>query len=184
MKFALTTILAFACQPSVVNAFTQKCTPSTLNMGFSSDSRYLTQLMVATDPTTSTSTRTGSTESIVPFGGSAPVVKNPDKSILGGKGVGLQEMSKIGISVPPGFTLTTPLCQVYEELDDLPEEIWEGMKGAIEQVEKDLGDREFGNALHPLLFSCRSGAAVSMPGMMDTVLNVVSTRTKIFHSSL
>ena len=112
---------------------------------------------------------------IVPFGGSAPAVDQPNKAILGGKGLGLQEMSRVGIAVPPGFTLTTPLCQVYEEHDDLPAETWEGVREAIQRVEKDMG-RKFGDANHPLLFSCRSGAAISMPGMMDTVLNVVSHR--------
>jgi pyruvate,orthophosphate dikinase len=113
-------------------------------------------------------------QAIVPFGGSAPPVPNPNKSILGGKGLGLQEMSSIGIAVPPGFTLTTPLCQVFQESNDLTEEMWAEVELAIQTVEADMG-RKFGDAENPLLFSCRSGAAVSMPGMMDTVLNIVST---------
>lgn len=113
-------------------------------------------------------------QAIVPFGGSAPAVPNPNKSILGGKGLGLQEMSSIGIAVPPGFTLTTPLCQVFQESNDLPEEMWAEVENAIKTVEADMG-RKFGDSENPLLFSCRSGAAVSMPGMMDTVLNIVST---------
>jgi len=117
---------------------------------------------------------TASNPDIVRFGGSATSVKNPDKSILGGKGLGLQEMSSVGIDVPPGFTLATPLCQAYQKTGDLTEEVWEQTKLAIADVERDMG-RKFGDAANPLLLSCRSGAAVSMPGMMDTVLNIVRT---------
>lgn len=112
-------------------------------------------------------------EALVSFGGSAPSVVNPDKAILGGKGLGLQEMSRIGVDVPPGFTLITRLCEVYEEADDLPAEMWDMVRAAIARVEKDTG-KKFGAQENPLLFSCRSGAAISMPGMMDTVLNIVS----------
>lgn len=87
-------------------------------------------------------------------------------------------MSSIHINVPPGFTLTTPLCQVYEQHGDLPDSLWHKIDEAIARVEQDMG-RKFGTATytpddqqHPLLFSCRSGAKMSMPGMMDTVLNV------------
>ena len=111
-------------------------------------------------------------QALVPFGGSAVSVKDPDKKILGGKGLGLQEMAGIGIDVPPGFTLTTPVCQVYQQTDDLPAELWDEVRVAIQRIEKDMG-RKFGDTSNPLLFSCRSGAAISMPGMMDTVLNVV-----------
>jgi phosphoenolpyruvate synthase/pyruvate phosphate dikinase len=103
----------------------------------------------------------------------------------GGKGFGLQEMSSIPqIHVPPGFTLTTPLCQVYEQYGDLPDCIWNKVNEAIARVEHDM-HRKFGGSSgggdagndndhdsFPLLFSCRSGAKISMPGMMDTVLNV------------
>ena len=112
-------------------------------------------------------------DAIVPFGGSAQPVANPDKAILGGKGLGLQEMSKIGVDVPPGFTIITKLCDVYQDGDDLPDEIWDYVKAAIARVENDTG-KNFGDKENPLLFSCRSGAAISMPGMMDTVLNIVS----------
>jgi hypothetical protein len=115
-------------------------------------------------------------EQLVPFGGSAIPVDNPDKNILGGKGLGLQEMSKIGVDVPPGFTLTTPLCKVFQESNDLPQEMWQLVRQAVKQVEQDTG-KTYGSDENPLLFSCRSGAAISMPGMMDTVLNIVSTRT-------
>ena len=113
----------------------------------------------------------GMVQAVVPFGGSATSVQNPNRQILGGKGLGLQEMHGIGIQVPPGFTLTTPLCQVYQETDDLPEDMWTEVKAAIQRLEKDM-NKGFGNKENPLLLSCRSGAAVSMPGMMDTVLNM------------
>ena len=111
-------------------------------------------------------------DAVVPFGGSALSVEKPDRAILGGKGLGLQEMSRIGVAVPPGFTLVTPLCDVYENHNDLPKEIWEQVKQGITRIEKDMG-KKFGANKDPLLFSCRSGAAISMPGMMDTVLNIV-----------
>ena len=100
-------------------------------------------------------------------------MENPNKDILGGKGLGLQEMSSIGIDVPPGFTLITSLCQVFDEKGDLPAELWALVDQAIDRVEKDMG-RKFGDAsgAQPLLLSCRSGAKISMPGMMDTVLNI------------
>jgi pyruvate,orthophosphate dikinase len=95
----------------------------------------------------------------------------PDKSIVGGKGLGMQEMSRIGVEVPPGFTLTTPLCQVYSQEGDLPPHIWDAVTQAVTRVEQDMG-KQYGSEDNPLLFSCRSGAAISMPGMMDTVLNI------------
>ena len=111
--------------------------------------------------------------SIVPFGGSAPPQAKPDKQLVGGKGVGLQEMSRIGVDVPPGFTLTTRLCQSFEKAGDLSEEMWVEVKKAVERIERGTG-KGYGDPKNPLLFSCRSGAAISMPGMMDTVLNIVS----------
>jgi pyruvate,orthophosphate dikinase len=117
-------------------------------------------------------------QAIVPFGGSAPAVPDPNKSILGGKGLGLQEMSSIGIAVPPGFTLTTPLCQVFQDSNDLPEEVWAEIENAVKGVEAYMG-RKFGDSEHPLLFSCRSGAKISMPGMMDTVLNIGLNKTSV-----
>lgn len=80
-------------------------------------------------------------------------------------------MSRIGVDVPPGFTLTTPLCKVFEQYCDLPVEIWDEIKESVKRVEADMG-KKYGDTQNPLLFSCRSGAAVSMPGMMDTVLNI------------
>lgn len=133
-----------------------------------------TGLSSATLSTPSTTGTEGVDElpSIVPFGGSAPPQAKPDKQVVGGKGLGLQEMSRIGVDVPPGFTLTTKLCQSFEKAGDLSEEMWAEVKTSVERIEKDTG-KGYGNPENPLLFSCRSGAAISMPGMMDTVLNIV-----------
>jgi Pyruvate phosphate dikinase, AMP/ATP-binding domain len=129
----------------------------------------------ASIPRTEAAIKATMTSLVVPFGGSAPALSQEllDKQILGGKGVGLQEMSTIGIAVPPGFTLTTAVCRQFQETGDLPEDVWQTIvDSAIPAVERDMG-RRFGHAENPLLFSCRSGAAISMPGMMDTVLNIV-----------
>jgi len=94
------------------------------------------------------------------------------KSSLGGKGAYLAQMAKIGLNVPPGFTISTEACETYHQNDgQLPVVIWEQVKAALLKVEKDMGN-SFGDASDPLLLSVRSGAAVSMPGMMDTVLNL------------
>ncbi len=96
---------------------------------------------------------------IYPFGGSAPKPDvDPDKQIVGGKGLGLQVMSKIGVDVPPGFTLTTPLCQIYAKDSDLPADVWKSVRDNVARIEKDMG-KVFGSSNDPLLFSCRSGAA-------------------------
>jgi len=112
--------------------------------------------------------------SIFPFGGSSITKKDDlvlDREIVGGKGLGLQVMGSIGIDIPPGFTMPTTLCQVYAEHGDLPKEIWDDLEINIKRIEKDT-NKVFGDETNPLLFSVRSGAAISMPGMMDTVLNI------------
>ncbi|EPS60859.1 hypothetical protein M569_13942, partial [Genlisea aurea] len=94
------------------------------------------------------------------------------KALLGGKGANLAEMSSIGLSVPPGLTISTEACQEYQKLGlKLPEDLWEEVMEALEIVEKDMG-ASLGDPSKPLLLSVRSGAAISMPGMMDTVLNL------------
>jgi len=93
------------------------------------------------------------------------------KDILGGKGANLAEMSNLGIPVPPGFTISTEVCRIYFETGGLPKELKQQVLDALEKVEKTMGLR-FGDPEAPLLFSVRSGARVSMPGMMDTVLNL------------
>src|SRR5215470_552921 len=91
---------------------------------------------------------------------------------LGGKGAGLHEMTRIGIPVPPGFTITTDVCtHYYSHGRRYPKGIDSNVKAAVARIEKLLG-RSFGNVDNPLLLSVRSGSRESMPGMMDTVLNL------------
>ena len=94
------------------------------------------------------------------------------KNLLGGKGANLAEMIKIGLPVPPGFTISTEACnEFYKRNKKNPTGLDKQVKSAIQQVEKKIG-KNFGNKKNPLLVSVRSGARVSMPGMMDTVLNL------------
>lgn len=94
------------------------------------------------------------------------------KELLGGKGAGLAEMTNIGIPVPPGFTITTEVCTYYYNNNKTyPADLEEQVMDAIKRVEKIMG-RKFGDPSNPLLFSVRSGARASMPGMMDTILNL------------
>ncbi len=94
------------------------------------------------------------------------------KDLLGGKGAGLAEMTNASLPVPPGFTITTEACNAYYEVGaKFPEAMWEQTLKALKQVEKATG-KKFGDAANPLLVSVRSGAKFSMPGMMDTVLNL------------
>lgn len=93
------------------------------------------------------------------------------KDLLGGKGANLAEMTNIGLPVPPGFTITTETCNEYTKLGDLPAGLWEDVIAALADVEKDMG-KKLGDPNNPLLVSVRSGAKFSMPGMMDTVLNL------------
>jgi pyruvate, orthophosphate dikinase len=94
------------------------------------------------------------------------------RGLLGGKGANLAEMTRIGIPVPPGFTVTTEACNEYLESGGaFPNGMWEAELEALKKVEQDTG-KIFGDPENPLLVSCRSGAKFSMPGMMDTVLNI------------
>ncbi len=94
------------------------------------------------------------------------------KELLGGKGANLAEMSNIGLPVPPGFTITTEVCtEYYDRKKRLPDGLIASMKDAMADIEKDLG-KKFGDPKDPLLVSVRSGAKFSMPGMMDTILNL------------
>ncbi|UCE52714.1 MAG: pyruvate, phosphate dikinase, partial [Desulfobacterales bacterium] len=94
------------------------------------------------------------------------------RALLGGKGANLAEMTRLGVPVPPGFTLTTEACNAYLEAGEtFPEGMWEEELQALKAVEKATG-KKFGDSNNPLLVSCRSGAKFSMPGMMDTVLNI------------
>ncbi|MBK7157888.1 MAG: pyruvate, phosphate dikinase [Ignavibacteria bacterium] len=94
------------------------------------------------------------------------------KSLLGGKGANLAEMTNIKLPVPPGFTITTEVCNAYyANKKKFPKELKKQLEDALKKVEKDMGCK-FGDPLNPLLLSVRSGARASMPGMMDTVLNL------------
>jgi len=98
--------------------------------------------------------------------------KKEMKSLLGGKGANLAEMSKIGLPVPPGFTITTEACIHYLDIGEkLEESLKESIFEHLEDLEKKIG-KEFGDVSDPLLVSVRSGAVISMPGMMDTILNL------------
>ena len=94
------------------------------------------------------------------------------RNLLGGKGANLAEMNKVGLPVPPGFTVTTEVCTYYYNNNHTyPADLKDQVKAAVADVEKIMG-KKFADANNPLLFSVRSGARVSMPGMMDTVLNL------------
>jgi pyruvate,orthophosphate dikinase len=94
------------------------------------------------------------------------------RALLGGKGANLGDMTRIGVPVPPGFTVTTEACNAYLAAGEtFPEGMWEQELAAMKATE-ELTGKEFGNPQNPLLVSCRSGAKFSMPGMMDTVLNL------------
>src|SRR5438132_4944911 len=94
------------------------------------------------------------------------------RDLLGGKGAGLAEMTRLGLPVPPGFTLTTKACNAYTRTGRFPPGMWKQVEEGLSAVEAKGGGRKFGDPANPLLVSVRSGAKLSMPGMMDTVLNL------------
>src|SRR5256884_7093185 len=93
------------------------------------------------------------------------------RDLLGGKGAGLAEMTRLGLPVPPGFTITTKACNAYARSGRFPPGLWKQVEDGLSTVEAKIG-RRFGDPTNPLLVSVRSGAKFSMPGMMDTVLNL------------
>jgi len=94
------------------------------------------------------------------------------RALLGGKGANLADMARIGVPVPPGFTVTTEACNAYLDAGEkFPPEMWDQELEALKKIEAQTG-KKFGDPNNPLLVSCRSGAKFSMPGMMDTVLNI------------
>ncbi len=112
------------------------------------------------------------TQWVYPFGAGKAEGRAEMKDLLGGKGANLAEMSNLGLPVPPGFTITTEACiWYYKNGNDYPPELEAQVDKALEHV-AGLVDRGFGDSEHPLLVSVRSGARASMPGMMDTVLNL------------
>lgn len=110
-----------------------------------------------------------------------------DRFLLGGKGAGLAEMARLGIPIPPGFIISTEACKDYRRSGEMPDGLWNQVEEYLRRVDK-LMARRFGDQKNPLLVSVRSGAAVSMPGMMDTVLNLGLTSENVeglaeqFHS--
>ena len=106
------------------------------------------------------------------FGKTRTDGNSKDKVLLGGKGANLAEMTSIGLPVPPGFTITTDVCdQYYKAGETLPKGLMKEVNATVKVLEKELG-KEVKSAKNPLLVSVRSGAAVSMPGMMNTILNL------------
>jgi pyruvate,orthophosphate dikinase len=93
------------------------------------------------------------------------------RGLLGGKGSGLADMTRAGVPVPPGFTVTTEACNEFRKTGKFPEGQWDQMLAALKVTEKKAG-KKFGDPANPLLVSCRSGAKFSMPGMMNTILNI------------
>jgi len=94
------------------------------------------------------------------------------RGLLGGKGANLADMTRLGVPVPPGFTITTVACNAYTDAGGVvPEGMWDQVRIALDGVEEKTG-KKFGDPKNPLLLSCRSGAKFSMPGMMDTVLDI------------
>lgn len=112
------------------------------------------------------------TQYVYRFGGGVSDGGRGDKNLLGGKGANLAEMASIGLPVPPGFTISTPMCAVYyDEGAAFPDSLKAEVAAGIAHIEGVTG-KKFGDASDPLLVSVRSGARASMPGMMDTVLNL------------
>src|SRR2546423_527179 len=93
------------------------------------------------------------------------------QELLGGKGSGVGEMTRAGVPVPPGFTITTEACNAYFKQQRFPNGLWEQVLEGVQHIETQTG-KSFGGTPNPLLVSVRSGAKFSMPGMMDTVLNL------------
>jgi len=109
---------------------------------------------------------------IYAFGGGRAEGDATMRGELGGKGAGLAEMTNAGLPVPPGFTITTEACNDYFAAGGkLPDGLWDDILEAVHEVERETG-KGFGSTTNPLLVSVRSGAKFSMPGMMDTVLNL------------
>src|SRR6202789_595635 len=106
------------------------------------------------------------------FGGGKADGDGTMKDKLGGKGSGLAEMSRAGLPVPPGFTIATDVCNIYfKNNNQVPVEIQHEIDKAITKLEKEMGQK-LGDPANPLLCSVRSGAKFSMPGMMNTILNL------------
>jgi len=127
--------------------------------------------MATTSPVTDRAHKAGK-RYIYAWGGGTAEGDGGMKDLLGGKGAGLAEMTKAGLPTPPGFTITTAACNDYFAAGEtLPDGLWDDVLEAMHEVE-ERSDKGFGDPKNPLLVSVRSGAKFSMPGMMDTVLNL------------
>src|SRR5215212_12163793 len=116
--------------------------------------------------------KSGNSKWVYAFGGGKAEGRAGMRNLLGGKGAGLAEMANLGLPVPPGFTISTEVCRYYYENDKTyPPGLQEQVETALAAIGRPLG-RSFGDRENPLLVSVRSGARASMPGMMDTVLNL------------
>src|SRR6266481_5646509 len=114
----------------------------------------------------------GETKWVYSFGNGKAEGRADMRDLLGGKGAGLAEMANLGLPVPPGFTITTAVCtHYYANGNSYPKDLKEQVAAALAEVGRITG-RRFGDSGNPLLVSVRSGARASMPGMMDTVLNL------------
>src|SRR5687768_12211523 len=112
------------------------------------------------------------TQWVYGFGGGETEGRADMRNLLGGKGANLAEMASLGLPVPPGFTITTEVCtHFYQNGESYPADLKDQVQTALTRIEASVGSR-FGDASNPLLVSVRSGARASMPGMMDTVLNL------------
>ena len=107
-----------------------------------------------------------------------------DTDLLGGKGAGLARMMEMGLAVPPGFTITTAACRYFLEEGEVPPQLWAQVESALERIEAQTGRQLGGVGGPPLLLSARSGAKFSMPGMMDTVLNLGANHAVISELTL
>ncbi|HWF10721.1 MAG TPA: pyruvate, phosphate dikinase [Bryobacteraceae bacterium] len=111
-------------------------------------------------------------KNVYSFGGGTADGDGTMKDVLGGKGAGLAEMSRAGLPVPPGFTIATNVCNIYfSNQNQVPAEIQQEIDKAVDKLQKQMGQK-LGDASNPLLLSVRSGAKFSMPGMMNTILNL------------
>src|SRR5579872_1248454 len=115
---------------------------------------------------------TVTTKWVYSFGSGRAEGRADMRNLLGGKGANLAEMANLGLPVPPGFTITTEVCtHFYDNGKVYPKDLADQVKAALSKLEGMIGAR-FGDGENPLLVSVRSGARASMPGMMDTVLNL------------
>ncbi|HEX6963389.1 MAG TPA: PEP/pyruvate-binding domain-containing protein, partial [Lacipirellula sp.] len=127
---------------------------------------------VLTKKSPSAPAKSGSTKMVYYFGQTKTEGKADQRQLLGGKGANLADMTSIGLPVPPGFTITTEVCDLYYKHGrKLPPGLMDEVRKNVETLEKEAG-KKFGDAGSPLLVSVRSGAAASMPGMMNTILNL------------